>query len=280
MLITIEVNKMARTDLEIKNIVEKQGFKLLEIIRDNRLRVKLQCSQSHIRIMRFDVIQKGSKCRECTPGYPVHIHAESTRLTLDYVKSVFEKEGYTLLSDTYKNIQIKLDVICPNGHNWQTTYSNFVHYNKRCKTCWEENRPRYDKEKERKRQAKWARKNYQRKLNAAKPLKIMDDAFFNAIADTSVNRYGSYLNAQAIKARFELFNFSCAYCGYKYNLQIDHIIPRSKNGKNQVSNIVPCCDDCNRSKKARDVETWFREQEFFTETKLLFLKSSFVTSRI
>jgi len=38
------------------------------------------------------------------------------RLSYDYIKSQFEKEGYTLLTQEYKNNNQKLDYICPNGH--------------------------------------------------------------------------------------------------------------------------------------------------------------------
>jgi len=47
------------------------------------------------------------------------------RLTLEYVKEEFKKEGYKLISKNYKNCNTKLDVICPKGHFWQPTLGNF-----------------------------------------------------------------------------------------------------------------------------------------------------------
>lgn len=54
--------------------------------------------------------------------------------------------------------------------------------------------------------------------------------------------------------RFEVFkrdNFECQYCGAKppkVPLEIDHIIPVSKDGKTVIENLVTACFDCNRGK--------------------------------
>jgi hypothetical protein len=45
-------------------------------------------------------------------------------------------------------------------------------------------------------------------------------------------------------------NFTCQYCGKKFNkksksLTIDHVIPKSKNGKNTWENWVTSCNHCN-----------------------------------
>jgi 5-methylcytosine-specific restriction endonuclease McrA len=43
----------------------------------------------------------------------------------------------------------------------------------------------------------------------------------------------------------------CYYCGCvtgKDNLQMDHIVPRSRGGTNAVSNLVLSCESCNKVK--------------------------------
>ena len=47
------------------------------------------------------------------------------RLTYDFVKKSFEKEGYTLLSKKYKNAHTKLKIRCNNGHKYYVTWSNW-----------------------------------------------------------------------------------------------------------------------------------------------------------
>jgi RRXRR protein/HNH endonuclease len=47
----------------------------------------------------------------------------------------------------------------------------------------------------------------------------------------------------------EKWGRKCAYCGAKdIPLQIEHIIPRSRNGSNRMSNLTIACDPCNKSK--------------------------------
>lgn len=56
------------------------------------------------------------------------------------------------------------------------------------------------------------------------------------------------------KLRFEVFkrdNFICQYCGKtppKVTLEIDHINPKSKKGKDEINNLLTACFDCNRGK--------------------------------
>ncbi|MCH7399378.1 HNH endonuclease [Belliella sp. DSM 107340] len=37
----------------------------------------------------------------------------------------------------------------------------------------------------------------------------------------------------------------CQYCGSKKNLTIDHVVPRSKGGKTNWSNLITACHRCN-----------------------------------
>lgn len=57
------------------------------------------------------------------------------------------------------------------------------------------------------------------------------------------------------KLRFEVFKrdaFTCQYCGKKAPdvvLEVDHIKPVSKGGKDELLNLVTACFDCNRGKR-------------------------------
>lgn len=57
------------------------------------------------------------------------------------------------------------------------------------------------------------------------------------------------------KVRFEVFKrdgFRCAYCGKtppSVVLEVDHIDPKSKGGKDDINNLITACFDCNRGKK-------------------------------
>lgn len=60
--------------------------------------------------------------------------------------------------------------------------------------------------------------------------------------------------------RFEVFKrdgFQCQYCGRQppeVILEIDHILPRKRKGKNNPENLITACFDCNRGKGARDLK--------------------------
>ena len=57
------------------------------------------------------------------------------------------------------------------------------------------------------------------------------------------------------KLRFEIFkrdSFTCQFCGKSSPsviLEIDHILPVSKGGDNDILNLITTCFDCNRGKK-------------------------------
>ena len=59
----------------------------------------------------------------------------------------------------------------------------------------------------------------------------------------------------AKSVRFEVFkrdSFKCQYCGKSAPdvvLEVDHIIPVSKGGDNDISNLITACFDCNRGKR-------------------------------
>jgi 5-methylcytosine-specific restriction endonuclease McrA len=49
-------------------------------------------------------------------------------------------------------------------------------------------------------------------------------------------------------------NYQCQYCGKKYSLglmTIDHIVPRSRGGTTEWTNVVTCCSRCNTKKGGR-----------------------------
>ena len=49
-------------------------------------------------------------------------------------------------------------------------------------------------------------------------------------------------------------SFTCQYCGRsapEVQLHVDHIVPVSKGGQNDISNLITACQDCNLGKGAK-----------------------------
>jgi 5-methylcytosine-specific restriction endonuclease McrA len=61
---------------------------------------------------------------------------------------------------------------------------------------------------------------------------------------------------------FEKNNFQCVYCGFDGRdfkhwayLQVDHFIPKSYDGKEDITNLVTSCIICNQMKGAQRFKT-------------------------
>lgn len=66
-----------------------------------------------------------------------------------------------------------------------------------------------------------------------------------------------------IKARiFRRDNYTCRYCGDRgVLLECDHITPLSRGGNNDDENLTAACSACNRSKSAKMIHEWKRENK-------------------
>jgi 5-methylcytosine-specific restriction endonuclease McrA len=73
---------------------------------------------------------------------------------------------------------------------------------------------------------------------------------------------------KALRQRFNEFSNRCAYCGQEGDMQIEHVEPISKGGAHDIGNIVPACWPCNGSKGTSEMESWYRQQPFFSELRL------------
>ncbi|QHE52779.1 HNH endonuclease [Pontibacillus sp. HMF3514] len=68
------------------------------------------------------------------------------------------------------------------------------------------------------------------------------------------------LNDQEWEEVKRYFGYKCAYCGSESKLTYDHFHPFSKGGGFMKGNIIPCCRQCNSSKRDRIFNEWYPEQ--------------------
>lgn len=70
----------------------------------------------------------------------------------------------------------------------------------------------------------------------------------------------SYIKFQTKKIRvnrnriYKRDGNQCVYCGSKKELTLDHVIPKSRGGTNEWTNLVACCSKCNLKKGNRTPE--------------------------
>ena len=69
------------------------------------------------------------------------------KLTIEYIRDEFEKEGYTLLSEEFVNSKTKMDYICSNGHRHNIRWNNWQQGD-RCPTCYGNTKPTLDRIRE------------------------------------------------------------------------------------------------------------------------------------
>jgi CRISPR/Cas system Type II protein with McrA/HNH and RuvC-like nuclease domain len=63
-------------------------------------------------------------------------------------------------------------------------------------------------------------------------------------------------------------NYECVYCGSKKDLTLDHVLPKSRGGGNDWTNLVTSCFKCNLNKgnKTPDEARMFMRQKPFVPT--------------
>ena len=86
----------------------KEGYTLLtKIYKNNSQKLKYICPMGHRHSVTRVNWQQGKRC----PCF-----SNQMKPTIEFIRSEFAKEGYTLLTEIYENNEQKLKYICPRGH--------------------------------------------------------------------------------------------------------------------------------------------------------------------
>lgn len=56
------------------------------------------------------------------------------------------------------------------------------------------------------------------------------------------------------EAVFAAYGRNCLRCGSDFKLAVDHVVPTSRGGSDDASNLQPLCKRCNSSKNAKDTD--------------------------
>lgn len=122
--------------LTIENVREtfnREGCKLMSTkYINNRQNLKYICKNGHKTTMNYHEWTRSKyKCTQCSNNQ----RGNSTRFSYDFVKEVFEKKNFQLISKNYVNNITKLDYICDKGHKGSMIFTNFYNGQYGCNEC-------------------------------------------------------------------------------------------------------------------------------------------------
>lgn len=110
---------------EVKDIIEKEGYKLLSTEYINSLtKLEVQCPYGHTYPVNIGKFNMGRRCPYCN---------NRKKITKEDVDAHLYSEGYLLISE-FTNSNNKMTTICPEGHKWDVTYQKFKK-GRRCSKC-------------------------------------------------------------------------------------------------------------------------------------------------
>ena len=126
---TTDLYDRQRNDFEdVKKSFEDEGYTLLSTEYKNRnSKLQFVCPKGHKHYITWSSWRRGSRCNLCS--------IENTRYTLDFIKDLFKKEDYELLSTEYTNSFIPITYKCPKGHTGTIRLHHWIHHNHRCSSC-------------------------------------------------------------------------------------------------------------------------------------------------
>lgn len=84
-------------------------------------------------------LKKAEAYREAHPNAKEYLPGRVYIHSIDYVREYVNSYDYTLLSTNYVNNREKIKLICPNGHEWETSFHNFKDCGNRCAVCYQQN---------------------------------------------------------------------------------------------------------------------------------------------
>ena len=112
---------------QIAQEFQKRGYTLTSKYQNAYTKIDYKCPVGHSNQVCWGDFQQGSRCPDCS--------IEKQRLSMDYIKRIFEERGYTLLSQKYEGAHVNLDYLCPNKHCGSITWSNFHYLAQDCPEC-------------------------------------------------------------------------------------------------------------------------------------------------
>lgn len=126
---------------EVYEAYKSRGYELItKEYRNNKQRLKYICPEhpEEPQTTRLNDLLNGHGCRLCGMERSIQNmreQAKSQRLRYEDVRNEIEKEGFELLSSTYRNAEQRLEIRCPEGHEFKVRIGDFRAGVRKCREC-------------------------------------------------------------------------------------------------------------------------------------------------
>lgn len=126
----------------VKQIIESRGYTLTST-QYNRAKDKLNviCPNGHSTTIIFKNFKnRNSGCSTCARSIPRKKYEKKNnnkreKYTIEFVKKIFENEGYVVHTTELPTIKTKIEFTCPNNHNGSMLFYGFYINGSRCNQC-------------------------------------------------------------------------------------------------------------------------------------------------
>lgn len=113
---------------DVIDLCNEIGYQLLsKVYKNSKTKLSFKCPEGHTFPMTWSNIKHNNRrCPECQG---------LKRWSFEEVKKYFENRGYILFTDSYENVNQRLNYQCPEGHLSSTTFNKFKNAEHGCDYC-------------------------------------------------------------------------------------------------------------------------------------------------
>ena len=196
-----------------------------------------------------------NECKECKSKYSKQYNKANRKKITEQQKR-WREDNKEKINEYHKQYRkANKEKIAEYGKEWRE--ANREKDLERKKRYYEAN-----KEKERERKRRWSQSPQGQVLefNRRHRRRIKEE------------QQGTGITKEQWLEMMNFFDWKCAYSDEvlsKDTRSIDHIVPLNSNGDNMIWNLVSMARSLNSSKCAKDMLEWYKEQDFYSEARLV-----------
>lgn len=113
---------------DVKSFINSQKYKLIsKTYKNAHTKLIVECNRNHRYGVTWDKFKQGRRCAKCIKC--------NIKYTMEEVREMIKKHGFTLLSKKYKSVKNRMKVMCRNKHITNMTLDSIINNKSQCSTC-------------------------------------------------------------------------------------------------------------------------------------------------